>query len=73
MRIKDPITTIQAGAILKCDPSAIRHRTKAGTLDFEKMGRDIVVSQKAVEKIRDSQNGEKRGPKSNGKRAKKRR
>lgn len=64
MDTKDLITTTEAAAILDCDPSAIRHRIRSGTLKSEVIGRDNLVSRKAVVKIKSGQNGtKKRGPK----------
>lgn len=48
--IKDGITTVQAAKILGLDPSAIRKRALAGTLPFEKRGRDTYVSRGLIMK-----------------------
>lgn len=48
--IKDGITTVQAAKILGLDPSAIRKRALAGTLPFEKRGRDTYVSRRRIMK-----------------------
>ena len=49
MKIKDPITTIEAARILDLDPSALRHRIRKGQLEAEKIGRDHVVSRRVIE------------------------
>lgn len=49
MKIKDPITTIEAARILDVDPSAIRHRIRKGKLKSERVGRDHFVSRLVVE------------------------
>lgn len=48
--ISDPITTIEAAAILGLDASAIRHRIGTGTLKSEKRGRDHLVSRGVIER-----------------------
>jgi len=58
----DLITTTEAGEILGCDPSTIRHRILAGKLDFVKRGRDLYVSRKTIQVEADIKNR----PKSNG-------
>ena len=63
MKIKDPITTIEAGAILDLDPSTIRHRILVGTLKAEKQGRDLYVSRRAIQVEADAKNGTPRGGK----------
>jgi len=72
--ISDPITTIEAAAILGLDASAIRHRIGAGTLQSEKRGRDHLVSRAVIERELKAKaeaaqkNGKKGGrPKLNGK------
>jgi hypothetical protein len=48
VKIKDPITTIEAARILGLDPSALRHRIRKGKLEADKLGRDHVVSLKVI-------------------------
>jgi excisionase family DNA binding protein len=49
VKIKDPITTIEAARILGCDPSTLRHRIRNGRLTAERVGRDHFVSRKVIE------------------------
>jgi hypothetical protein len=50
----DLITTTEAGDILGCDPSTIRHRILAGKLHSVKRGRDLYVSRKTIQAEADS-------------------
>lgn len=49
MKIKDPITTIEAAQILDLDPSTLRHRIRKGQIESERIGRDHVLSRKVIE------------------------
>lgn len=49
MKIKDPITTIEAARILDVDPSTLRHRIRKGKLRSERIGRDHLVSRLVIE------------------------
>ena len=49
MKIKDPITTIEAAEILGLDPSTLRHRIRKGQIESERIGRDHVLSRRVIE------------------------
>jgi excisionase family DNA binding protein len=49
VKIKDPITTIEAARILGVDPSTLRHRIRKGKLESVKAGRDHMVSRRVIE------------------------
>lgn len=46
---RDLITTTEAAEILGCDPSTIRHRIRKGKMKSERVGRDHLVSRRAIE------------------------